>query len=966
MEAKIIEMAALGRALHPGMLYDCRSDSVIPGISLWDTETIKKGVVSRRQPKTDLKFTASDCLSEKAKLLDVSASLTASILGGLVDVGGSARFLRDNKSSARQSRVSLQYSQTTRYEQFTMDRNITYPKVFEDGTATHVITAVLYGAQAFMVFDLTANEDENKEEIEGTLNVMVKNIPFIDIEGAGGLKMSDGEKKLSDKISCTFYGDYELEQNPTTYMEALQLYKELPSLLRKRENDAVPMKVWLYPLAHLSKKAATLEREIHKTLITKTETLLEDLRNAETQCNDLITNTTVNDFQDVRRRVKTLQALLEVYKVIFLKVLRRLIPAIRGGKEKEQALADIITIHQKSPFRVEKLNQWFENNQSELHLLNLYTQQLAGVPVVKYSALLSNILIDPSVDTVVCFSFTSLKYEDPYLSILTKFLKVDEFENLVTVPESAEQLWFHSPELSEKMKDNLFLFRSFFQANKDDKQIRFVIVSVSDPSNPGISIRLYKKGKMVDSAFKTVSKPPAPKVNIQDRNMILKLQKSPTGSTVRFRVEYRTIQATDSEADVEKWDVTETPDAQENFTLTGIKPANQYWVQYRAISEVGVSEASDSVLFSRQGKLKISLGQNWNWSHWSIINELRSQMLSNLCTSQWSPSNIQSEVKNLLNNPKLPFVVEIPGGMKPGMALCIQGVVSERDECFFFNHRTGTSGRDDIAFHLMLVPNFSFECNMYQDAKWGDAEIYPGCSLSKGSHFVLFIVISKEAYEVYLDGRRYCLFKHRIPVDKVKVLQAKGNVIINSVGVVSNWSASTFGKEQRSGISHWELSNIRSDVNYPLCKPDQPYSYPIPGGLKPGLALFFQGVVPLGSECFEINQKAGPHKHDENIFHFKTYLSCVVCDTFCNDEWEKQQLTEDPIFAEGEAFDIFMLTKQGSYDVIVNGRHLCTFKERIPMSKVAIIEISGNVFMNTFGIIQVDNANLTLDISALM
>ncbi|XP_060764607.1 neoverrucotoxin subunit beta-like [Neoarius graeffei] len=611
MEAKIIEMAAVGRALHPGMLYDCRSDSVIPGISLWDNETIKKGVVSHRQPKTDLKFTASDSLSEKAKLLDVSASLTASILGGLVDVGGSARFLRDNKSSTRQSRVSLQYSQTTRYDQLTMDRNITYPKVFEDGTATHVVTAVLYGAQAFMVFDLTADENENKEEIEGTLNLMVRNIPFIDIEGAGGLKMSDGEKQLSDKISCTFYGDYELEQNPTTYKEALQLYKELSSLLRKRENDAVPMKVWLYPLARLSKKAATLEREVRKTLITKTETLLEELRNAEIQCNDLITNTTVNDFQDVRRRVKKLQALLEAYKVIFQKNLRRLIPAIRGGKEQERALADIITTHKKSPFRAEKLNQWFENNQSELHLLKLYTQQLSGVPVVNYTALLSNILIDPSVDTVLCFCFTSLKYEDQYLSILTKFLKVDEFENLVTVPESTEQLWIRTPELSEKMKDNIFLFRSFFQANKDDTQIKFVIVSVSDASNPGASIRLYRKHNMVDGAFQPVSKPPAPKVDVQERNIMLRLQKSPTGSTVRFRVEYRTTQATDSEADVEKWEVTETPDTQENFTLTGIKPANQYWVRYRAISEVGVSEASDSVLFSRQGKLKFSLGQNW-------------------------------------------------------------------------------------------------------------------------------------------------------------------------------------------------------------------------------------------------------------------------------------------------------------------------------------------------------------------
>ncbi|GAA6085433.1 cytolytic toxin-alpha [Tachysurus ichikawai] len=935
MDSTVIEMAALGRALHPGMLYDCRSDSIIPGISLWDNETIKKGVVSCRQPKTDLKFTASDSLSEKAKLLDVSTSLSASILGGLVDVGGSARFLRDNKSSARQSRVSLQYSQTTRYEEFTMDRNITFHNIIEDQTATHVVTAVLYGAQAFMVFDLTANENEDKEEIEGTLNIMVKNIPFIDIEGAGGLKMSDAEKKMSDKISCTFYGDYELEQNPTTYIEALQLYKELPSLLRKRENDAVPVKVWLYPLLHLSKKAATLEREIPRMLITKTESLLDDLGNAEIQCNDLITNTTINDFQDVRRRLKTFQDFLGIYKMMFLKSLRRLIPAIRGGTEQEQALTEIIAIHQKSPFRAEKLNQWLENNQSELHLLNLYTQQLSGVPVLKYSALMSSILIDPSVDSVVCFCFTSLKYEDPHLSILTKFLKVDEFENLITVTEQAEQLWFQRPELNEKMKHSFFLYRSFFQANKDNTQMRFVIVSVPDPSNPGISIRLYKKGKMVDSAFQPVSKPPAPKVNIQDKNIILKLQKSPTGSTERFRVEYRT-HVSDSEADVEKWEVTDTPDVQENFTLTDVKPANQYWVRYRAISEVGVSETSDSVLFFRQGKLKFSVGQTWNWKIDSIITELRTQMMGNLATSKWSPSNIQSEVISLSNNPKLPCWVEVPGGIKIGMALCIQGVLIEWDRV------------------------------TRENGNWTNSVQYLGFPLSKGSHFVFFIIITQKAYEVYLNGRKYCSFNHHMPVDTANMIHINGGVNINSVGFVSNWSASSFGKEQRSGIPQWELSNIQSDIKYPLCKPKQPYLYPIPGGLKAGLALFFQGVVPLGSKGFEINQKVGPHEHDENIFQFKTDLSSVVYNNYHDGEWKQQRYIEEPIFVEGEAFDIFLLATQLKYHVFVNGRQLNKFKEQTSISNVSIIEITGNVFMNTFAIMQMDYTNLTLDIAALM
>lgn len=66
---------------------------------------------------------------------------------------------------------------------------------------------------------------------------------------------------------------------------------------------------------------------------------------------------------------------------------------------------------------------------------------------------------------------------------------------------------------------------------------------------------------------------------------------------------------------------------------------------------------------------------------------------------------------------------------------------------------------------------------------------------------------------------------------------------------------------------------------------------------------------------FEINQKAGPREHDKNIFHFKTYLSVVVCNTFGSTGWEKEQIEKDAIFAEGEAFDIFMLTSPGHYDV---------------------------------------------------
>ncbi|KAL7845631.1 hypothetical protein AOLI_G00238230 [Acnodon oligacanthus] len=48
---------------------------------------------------------------------------------------------------------------------------IIYPQVFDQRTASHVVTAVLYGAQTFMVFDRTAADYDDKQKVEGNLQV---------------------------------------------------------------------------------------------------------------------------------------------------------------------------------------------------------------------------------------------------------------------------------------------------------------------------------------------------------------------------------------------------------------------------------------------------------------------------------------------------------------------------------------------------------------------------------------------------------------------------------------------------------------------------------------------------------------------------------------------------------------------------------------------------------------------------
>ncbi|KAF4075337.1 hypothetical protein AMELA_G00233270 [Ameiurus melas] len=616
MDPKCMEIPALGRPLYPGMLYDCRRDSFIPGVTLWDKKALRDDLDVHQQPQTHLKFAASDTLSDKANLLDISASLKASFLCGLVEVGGSANYLRDNKSSARQCRVTMQYIQTTKFEQLTMKElgHITYPQVFDQKTATHVVTAVLYGAQAFMVFDHITDKNENKQAVEGKLHAVVKKIPNTSIEGDGSIKMNDEEKQLAENISVTFYGDFELEQNPTTYKESLEVYKKLPMQMKQQQNKGVPLKVWLYPLTLLDSKAANLVKEISTELVDKTEHLLEELGEEERRCNDLIKNQMTNDFPDLKDRLLKFQALQKNYTRSFQKALSRLLPCIRGGTQEDKALGDTLKIHNTSPFTASNMNKWLDDVTTEVNILSSYTSGLKDLTVVKSSGSLSSIVLDYDFDVVICLSFTSLKFED--FDLRQDFENSERFTTLDQTSEGdfslqATQPWFTSPDISASMRQNISLFTSFSKANKNEKRIKFIIASISDPSNPGTSIRLYQKSVLTDPRFQPVSKPPPPLVQTSDEKVLLKLSKSPTGETVRFRVEYRMTPPTDSEDDIDEWTVTDTSDAQTSFTLTGLKPADQYWVRYRAVSDVGVSEASDSVPFSTDPKLSIKVGQPW-------------------------------------------------------------------------------------------------------------------------------------------------------------------------------------------------------------------------------------------------------------------------------------------------------------------------------------------------------------------
>ncbi|XP_058873353.1 uncharacterized protein LOC117967698 [Acipenser ruthenus] len=599
VENEIVEMAALGRPFQLGMLYDCRNDSLIPGITLWDPQELRKDTEERSQHKTEFSVTASDSIEDKASALKASAALKASLLGGLVEIEGAAKYFNDTKKSKKQSRVTLTYHTTTLYEQLTMKHlgkgKVSHPNVFEDGTATHVVTAVLYGADAYFVFDREVSTDEKQQHIEGNMKVAISKLKSVTIEGEGSLDMTDTEMDDVKKFSCTFHGDFRLGSNPSTFQDAVEVYKTLPKLLGDNGEHAVPVKVWLYPLIKLDSKAAKLVRNISDQLVTCSQTALEQLHAVEMQCNDMIEDIVPQTFPEVKEKIQQLKQMSQQYKLSFMRQLASALPAIRGGGQEEGVLAEVLQHNEESPFNNKSLKMWLDRKEREINVVGSFLtefeglNQFKGVHAVSSVNKLERAVLDRTAEKVVCFTFTSLHEPEPYLSALSNYLNPHLKKSTPSVtPDTYTQQdsnhWV-CDESIQKMICCSDVFLELVKINKDNEKTKFLIASKPDKKFPGAGILLYEKRSFKGTYFEPPSKPDTPEVcGVTHDSVTLKLipPSSDANNKVTYRVEYKCT-------DQEDWIIkTNTP------TVSGLQANTEYEFRYTAVGMLGYPVSSDT------------------------------------------------------------------------------------------------------------------------------------------------------------------------------------------------------------------------------------------------------------------------------------------------------------------------------------------------------------------------------------
>ncbi|XP_053116330.1 uncharacterized protein LOC128329343 isoform X2 [Hemicordylus capensis] len=567
----------------------------ISGITLWDLGSLQKDLCVKPQPKTESEIIASDTIDDKASALNVSASLKASFLGGLIEVGGSAKYFRDTKKSKQQARVTLQYKTTTKYEQLTMShlgtQNVSYPAVFDQGTATHVVTAILYGAQAFFVFDQEVSSTESVQDIQGSLKVTIGKI--ISITGQAELEMNEKEKSHTENFSCKFHGDFCLESNPVTFKDAMTVYATLPKMLGQDGEKAVPVTVWLYPLTKLDSRAAKLVREISLALIFDAQAAMEQLAEINMRCNDLAKNPIADTFPEIRRKIKQFKDLCKQQKQIFQKELAGILPSIRGGGKEERALVDILTAINQSPFNSQRLTEFLDTKEREMNFVKSYLSILKGIDIISSQNKLEEVVFDPENQFVVSFTFTSLHDEEPFLASLQDCLQKQCVQKMAgpstvgSVPEKCKA-WFQDKGRNRNARTAAKAVYDFASINKSNGKVKYVVASVPDEDNPGASIYLYEEAELVSRNVELPPKPLPPLIGeIGHDSVQLTFQPADYGraNISSYWVEYRI-------AGEENWMTVETEDSQETFLATGLHLNTEYQFRYAAKSKPGLSESS--------------------------------------------------------------------------------------------------------------------------------------------------------------------------------------------------------------------------------------------------------------------------------------------------------------------------------------------------------------------------------------
>ncbi|KIJ66932.1 hypothetical protein HYDPIDRAFT_85843 [Hydnomerulius pinastri MD-312] len=245
-----LEIQALGRPCVLGQLYNATGPKFL-NEHLFKPDRLTP--ISIPHETQDSFHKEVKTLEDRAKVLDVSASLSVSIMGGAISVSGYGSYLDRNEDTTNSHTLSMIYRGRTRKEylnvQSMQDAVAMTAEDVKRTRATHVVTAITYGGNAVGTLTEKDSKHSSNTDIKGgfSLEILKGLGKAFSAEGKADLKMEDKEKINSYNLEVRLVAEFMNGQDeaPTNAVDLIDIVKKA----KEKVGTGVPCDIVLTPLS---------------------------------------------------------------------------------------------------------------------------------------------------------------------------------------------------------------------------------------------------------------------------------------------------------------------------------------------------------------------------------------------------------------------------------------------------------------------------------------------------------------------------------------------------------------------------------------------------------------------------------------------------------------------------------------------------------------------------------------------